>query len=62
MMIFRRIFRLLLPEERKTGVRVVLTVLCSAVLDFMGLAALLPVLYYLLDDGNNSHAALSFCI
>ena len=61
-MIFRRIFRLLLPEERKTGVRVVLTVLCSAVLDFMGLAALLPVLYYLLDDGNNSHAALSFCI
>ena len=33
MMIFRRIFRLLLPEERKTGVRVVLTVLCSAVLD-----------------------------
>jgi ABC-type multidrug transport system fused ATPase/permease subunit len=62
MMIFRRIFRLLLPEERKTGVRVVLTVLCSAVLDFMGLAALLPVLYYLLEDGNNSHAALSFCI
>ena len=61
-MIFRRIFRLLLPEERKTSVRVVLTVLCSAVLDFMGLAALLPVLYYLLDDGNNSHAALSFCI
>ena len=61
-MIFRRIYRLLLPEERKTGVRVVLTVLCSAVLDFMGLAALLPVLYYLLDDGNNSHAALSFCI
>ena len=36
-MIFRRIFRLLLPEERKTGVRVVLTVLCSAVLDFMEL-------------------------
>ena len=61
-MIFRRIFRLLLTEERKTGVRVVLTVLFSAVLDFMGLAALLPVLYYLLDDGNNSHAALSFCI
>ena len=61
-MIFRRIFRLLLPEERKTGVRVVLTVLCSAVLDFMGLASLLPVLYYLLEDGNNSHAALSFCI
>ena len=61
-MIFRRIYRLLLPEERKTGVRVVLTVLCSDVLDFMGLAALLPVLYYLLDDGNNSHAALSFCI
>ena len=61
-MIFRRIFRLLLPEERKTSVRVVLTVLCSAVLDFMGLAALLPVLYYLLEDGNNSHAALSFCI
>ena len=61
-MIFRRIYRLLLPEERKTGVRVVLTVLCSAVLDFMGLAALLPVLYYLLEDGNNSHAALSFCI
>lgn len=61
-MIFRRIYRLLLPEERKTSVRVVLTVLCSAVLDFMGLAALLPVLYYLLEDGSNAKAALSFCI
>ena len=62
MTIFQRIYRLLQPEERKTGIRVVCTVLLSAILDFMGLAALLPILYYLLDDGDNSQAALSFCI
>ena len=62
MKIFQRIYRLLQPDERSKGVRVVLTVLFSSVLDFIGLAALLPILYYLLKDGNNSHAALSFCI
>ena len=62
MSILRRIYRLLLPDERRTGGRVVVTVLLSAVLDFMGLAALLPVLYYLLDGGDNSRAALSFCL
>lgn len=62
MKIFQRIYRLLQPDERSKGVRMVLTVLFSSVLDFIGLAALLPILYYLLKDGNNSHAALSFCI
>lgn len=62
MTILQRIYRLLQPDERRKGVHVVVTVLCSAILDFMGLAALLPILYYLLEDGSNSHAALSFCI
>lgn len=62
MTILQRIYRLLQPDEWRKGVRVVVTVLCSAVLDFMGLAALLPVLYYLLDDGSNMQAALSFCL
>ena len=31
-------------------------------LDFVGLAALLPVLYYLLESGENKQAALWFCL
>ena len=62
MTILNRIYGILQPSERREGWRVVATVLFSAILDFMGLAALLPVLYYLLDSGSNSQVALWFCI
>ena len=62
MTILNRIYSILQPSERREGWRVIATVLFSAILDFMGLAALLPVLYYLLDSGSNSQVALWFCI
>ena len=58
----RRIYRLLLPEERKTGGKVAVTVFVTALLDFVGLAALLPILYYLLEGGENRQAALWFSL
>ena len=54
MTILNRIYGILQPSERREGWRGIATVLFSAILDFMGLAALLPVLYYLLDSGSNS--------
>lgn len=58
----KRIYRLLRPEERKTGGKVAAAVFLTALLDFVGLAALLPVLYYLLEGGENQRAALWFCV
>ena len=57
-----RIYRLLLPEERKTGGKVAAAVFVTALLDFVGLAALLPVLYYLLEGGENRQAAVWFSL
>lgn len=62
MKVLRRIVRLLLPEERKKGWKVVGTIFLSALLDFIGLAMLLPVLYYLLDGGEQREAALFFSL
>lgn len=62
MLFLKRIYRLLLPEERKTGGKVAMTVFLTALLDFVGLAALLPVLYYLLEGGQNHRAALWFSL
>ena len=56
-----RIYVLLLPDERKKGCRMAMSVFLSALLDLMGLAALLPVLYYLLGEGDKHEAALQFC-
>ena len=58
----KRICRLLLPDERKMGIRVVCAVFLCALLNFAGLAALLPVLFFLLDDGRDKDAALLFCL
>ena len=52
----------MLPEERKTGGKVAVTVFVTALLDFVGLAALLPILYYLLEGGENRQAALWFSL
>lgn len=58
----RRIFNLLEPEERREGIKVVASIFISALLDFVGLASLLPVLYFLLEGGGNIEAALYFAL
>lgn len=50
------------PEERKKGWHIATTVFLSTLLDFSGLATLLPVLYYLLDGEEKSKAAFFFSI
>ena len=62
MTLIRRILNLLLPTERKTGMKVAGAVFLSAILDFVGLAVLLPVLYLLLDGGGQQRAAAWFCL
>ena len=62
MKLLKRIYHLLQAEERKKVLKMAVTVFCSALLDFAGLAVLLPVLYFLLDEGGRSEAALFFCL
>ncbi|MBQ7772651.1 MAG: ABC transporter ATP-binding protein [Bacteroidales bacterium] len=59
---YRRIINLLLPGEKKKGWMVVCTVFINSLLDFIGLASLLPVLYYLLEGGENRKAAIYFAL
>ena len=50
------------PSEKRGGVKVTLSIFVVALLDFVGLASLLPVLYYLLEGGENKKAALYFAL
>lgn len=51
---------LLTPTERKKAGMAVAGVFAETLLEFAGIASLLPVLYYLLDDGGNRRAAVLF--
>ena len=51
---------LLTPGERKKAGMAVAGVFAETLLEFAGIASLLPVLYYLLDDGGNRRAAVLF--
>ena len=62
MKLLKRIYHLLQAEERRKALKMAVTVFCSALLDFVGLAVLLPVLYFLLDEGGRSEAAVFFCL
>lgn len=62
MYILRRIYRLLHPEERKKAVRMAISIFATALLDLLGLAALLPVLYFLIEKGGQDRAALLFSL
>lgn len=62
MNMLKRIYSLLLPDERKKGIKVTCATFLTAILDFIGLASLLPVLYFLLDGKENREAALWFCL
>lgn len=61
-MIFKRIASLLTPDDRHKGLAVAGTIFVTALLDFIGLASLLPVLYYLLEEGENKRAAIYFSL
>ena len=60
MFVFKRIFNLLRDDERREGVKVAVALFFTTLLDFVSLASLLPVLYWLLKGGENSRAALPF--
>lgn len=62
MKILKRIYRLLLAEERKKLTKMAVTVFFSALLNFAGVAVLLPLLYFLLEEGGKNRAALFFSI
>jgi ABC-type bacteriocin/lantibiotic exporter with double-glycine peptidase domain len=59
---WQRIYGLLTPDERRTGHKVALAVFVGAVLEFAGLAALLPGLLFLLDGGEGRGRAVLFCV
>lgn len=58
----KKIISLLNPDEREQGIKVTGSIFIVALLDFVGLASLLPVLYYLLEGGDNKNAALYFSL
>lgn len=62
MKILKRIYQLLLPNERRKVLKIALSVFLMTMLDFVSLAALLPVLYYLLEAGGQNQAAFFFCL
>ena len=62
MNILKRIYRLLRPAGRKQAVTMAASIFATALLDLMGLAALLPVLYFLLGRDGQDRAALLFSL
>ena len=59
---FKEIYHLLLPSERRMGMRVIMAVFFSALLNFAGLAALIPVLLFLIEEKEEKGEALLFCL
>ena len=62
MKLLGRIYHLLQADERRKLVRMAVSVCLSALLNFATLAALLPVLYFLLEEGGKKEAALFFSL
>lgn len=58
----KEIYHLLLPSERRMGMRVIMAVSFSALLNFAGLAALIPVLLFLIEEKEEKGEALLFCL
>lgn len=58
----KRILNLLELHEKKEGIKVTGSIFIISLLDFVGLASLLPILYYLLEGGENKMAALYFSV
>lgn len=62
MNLLRRTYQLLLPKERKEAARVAGVVFLTALLDFVGIASLLPILYLLLEKDGDRSTVLFFCL
>lgn len=62
MNLLRRTYQLLLPKERKEAARVAGVVFLTALLDFVGIASLLPILYLLLEKDGDRSTVLLFCL
>ena len=60
-MILKRIYGLLTHDERKHGVWVALSVLVRAMLDFAGVAALIPILLAVFGENTDVRSALAIC-
>ena len=58
----KEIYHLLLPSERRMGMRVIMAVFFGALLNFAGLAALIPVLLFLIEEKEEKGEALLFCL
>ncbi len=58
----KRILNLLHNDERKTLARVTVSIFFSALLDFISLASLMPLLYFLLDGTDEVKAILGFSL
>ena len=58
----KEIYHLLLPSERRMVMRVIMAVFFSALLNFAGLAALIPVLLFLIEEKEEKGEALLFCL
>ena len=61
-MMLRRIYSLLTQKERKRGIWVALSVLVRALLDFAGIAALIPVLLAIFGEKTDIRSALLVCL
>ena len=62
MNLLKRTYRLLIPQERREAARVVGVVFLTALLDFVGIASLLPILYLLLEKDGDRTTVLLFCL
>ena len=60
-MILKRIYGLLTHDERKHGVWIALSVLVRAMLDFAGVAALIPILLAVFGENTDVRSALAIC-
>ena len=61
-MMLRRIYSLLTQKERKRGIWIALSVLVRALLDFAGIAALIPVLLAIFGEKTDIRSALLVCL
>ena len=58
---YKRIIALLTPEQRRKGFRMLWSVLVRAALDFVSVAALVPLLLVLLKPGESRSVMLLLC-
>lgn len=57
----KRIIQLLSDRQRKRGIWVALSVLVRALLDFAGVAALIPILLVVAKQGGSGKSVLALC-